>query len=301
MKRIVLLAICIVAAMQAQAQYMPGPSTATPSYQGLWWNSPAGSQSGWGINIAHQGRILFATWFTYDEDGSGMWLVVPDAEQVGTAGASPYGGTMTESMPTYTGAIYRTTGPAFDAQPFDPAKVGAQVLGIASFQFLDASDGTFTSTIGGAVQMHAITRQVFGPMPDCSLGGSPGSTPNFSDLWWRSPAGSESGWGVNLTQQGDTLFATWFTYDDSGKGLWLVMSNGVRTGPQSWSGTLYRTRGPAFDGTWDGSKVAASAEGTASFAFTDANDGTFTATVDGHTVSEPITRQVYSTPSTICR
>ena len=36
---------------------------------------------------------------------------------------------------------------------------------------------------------------------------------NYQDLWWAAPAGSEAGWGVNLTHQGDTIFATWFTYD----------------------------------------------------------------------------------------
>ncbi|MGC1818702.1 MAG: S8 family peptidase, partial [Casimicrobiaceae bacterium] len=39
---------------------------AAPNYQGLWWASPAGSESGWGINFAHQGDVIFATWFTYD-------------------------------------------------------------------------------------------------------------------------------------------------------------------------------------------------------------------------------------------
>src|SRR5262245_12357827 len=28
------------------------------SYQALWWASPAGSESGWGVNIAHQGDTL---------------------------------------------------------------------------------------------------------------------------------------------------------------------------------------------------------------------------------------------------
>src|SRR5439155_10606362 len=31
-----------------------GP-TATFNVQALWWRSPAGSESGWGINIVHQG------------------------------------------------------------------------------------------------------------------------------------------------------------------------------------------------------------------------------------------------------
>ena len=37
-----------------------------PNYQGIWWNSPATSEDGWGINFAHQGDTIFASWFTYD-------------------------------------------------------------------------------------------------------------------------------------------------------------------------------------------------------------------------------------------
>ncbi len=47
-----------------------------PNYQGLWWNAPAGSESGWGINFAHQGDTIFASWFTYDVNGHGWWLVM---------------------------------------------------------------------------------------------------------------------------------------------------------------------------------------------------------------------------------
>ena len=42
--------------------------------QGLWWADPAGSESGWGINFAHQGDVIFATWFTYDATGKAWWL-----------------------------------------------------------------------------------------------------------------------------------------------------------------------------------------------------------------------------------
>jgi hypothetical protein len=44
------------------------------SYQGLWWNAPAGSESGWGLSIAHQGDALFVVWFTYDVAGRAWWL-----------------------------------------------------------------------------------------------------------------------------------------------------------------------------------------------------------------------------------
>jgi hypothetical protein len=297
MKRLALYALCFASSLYASAQSV--------SYQGLWWNSPAGSQSGWGINIAHQGNILFATWFTYDQDGHGMWLVMPDAEYIASSdgGDGYYGGygMMMPTMPTYSGTIYRTTGPAFDAAPFDGTKVSAQAMGSGTFQFSGADLGTFVYTINGATRGLAITRQVFSTPPDCTMGGAPSSTPNFSDLWWHAPAGSESGWGVNLTQQGDILFATWFTYDATGRGMWLVMSNGARTGPQTWTGAIYRTSGPAFDGPWDNAKVTATQAGTATFAFSDATNGTFSATVDGRAISEPITRQVYSMPASVCR
>jgi hypothetical protein len=50
--------------------------TAAPNYEGLWWNAPGGSESGWGINFAHQGDVIFATWFTYDVNGKAMWLTM---------------------------------------------------------------------------------------------------------------------------------------------------------------------------------------------------------------------------------
>ncbi len=111
----------------------------------------------------------------------------------------------------------------------------------------------------------------------------------------------ESGWGVNLQQQGNIVFATWFTYDANGRGQWLVMTDGESTGSMTWTGALYRTVGPALGTAWDGNKVKLTPVGQATFAFSDASNGMFTATVDGMTISKPITRQVYQTPPTVCR
>ncbi len=56
----------VVAAWLAMASLLGSSPAlaAVTNYQGLWWNAPAGSESGWGINFAHQGDTLFATWFT---------------------------------------------------------------------------------------------------------------------------------------------------------------------------------------------------------------------------------------------
>jgi hypothetical protein len=266
----------------------PGPPPAPRDYEGLWWRSPAGSESGWGVNITHQGDILFATWFTYDTDGSGLWLVVPDAAKT--------------AADTYSGDLFRTTGPSFDSATFNPSAVASTKVGTATFAFSDADNGTFTYTVNGVTQSKPITRQVFSTVPTCAEGGTPASPPNFQDLWWRSPAGSESGWGVNIAHQGDILFVTWFTYDASGKGMWLVMSNGAKTGTNTYSGALFRTTGPAFSASpWDPSKVSATQVGTATFSFTDANNGTFSYTVGSVSQAKPITRQVFATPTTVCR
>ena len=51
---------------------MPSPSasatTTIPDYGDIWYNAPAESQSGWGVNIAQQGEILFVTLFVYGPD-----------------------------------------------------------------------------------------------------------------------------------------------------------------------------------------------------------------------------------------
>jgi len=125
---------------------------------------------------------------------------------------------------------------------------------------------------------------------------------NFQDLWWRSPAGFESGWGINLTHQGDIIFATWFTYGTDGKGMWIVMARGEKTGANTFAGKLYRTTGPAFSAVpFNPNLVVRNTVGDATFTFTDLNTGTFRYTVNGITQTKPIKRLGYGAPVTVCR
>jgi hypothetical protein len=116
------------------------------NYQDLWWAAPAGAESGWGINLAHQGNVIFATWFTYGSDGKPMW-VSATLPQTGKG--------------TYAGTIVRTTGPAFDAVPFDPAGVTVAKVGTMQLTFANGNQGTFDYTLDGVTQSKAITRQIF--------------------------------------------------------------------------------------------------------------------------------------------
>ena len=268
------------------AVLVPGSSVCPmlPTQTALWWN-PA--ESGWGVNLNHQGSTMFGTLFTYDQNRAPLWLVMS-------------GGTMQSDGVTYTGDLYRTTGPAFNAQPFTP--IGASNItrvGTMSVRFSDASVGTLTYSMNGVQVEKTIQRQVYGSRAANCLPGSDnraGST-NYQDLWWN-PA--ESGWGINVTHQDNILFATLFTYDSSGRDLWLVMSNGARQGDGSYSGELYRTTGPAFN-TTPFTGVNATSVGTMRLRFSDGNNGTLTYTYSGATVTKAIQRQVFSTPVSTCQ
>jgi hypothetical protein len=260
------------------------------NFQALWYKSPAESESGWGVNIAHQGDTFFVTWFTYDTDGSQMWLVGPAVRK--TTGN------------TYTGDLFRTTGPAFNAVPF--GAISFAQAGTVTFNFSDANNGTMSYTVGAVSQSKAITRQIFDVAPTCTAGGTPAATPNFSDLWYRSPAESESGWGLNIMQQGNILFVSWFTYDLAGRGMWVVGPRMVRSTGNTFVGDLFRTTGPAFSAQpWNPAGVTPIPFGNATISFTDSSNGTFNYNITGVTPNvqqtKNITRQSFGAPPTVCR
>jgi hypothetical protein len=153
--------------------------------------------------------------------------------------------------------------------------------------FSDANDGTFAYTVKGISQTKAITRQTFGPLPLCTFGAQVNLalTNDYQDLWWAAPAGSQAGWGINLAQEGDTIFVTWFTYDVDHTPMWMVATV-TKSGLSSYTGS---------PGGATGSTV-----GSVQFAFFDGDSGTFTYTVNGETQSRDITREVFTPPGTVC-
>ncbi len=269
-------------------KYNPSVTPLALNFQGLWWKSPAESESGWGINFAHQGDVIFASWFTYDATGKALWLVM-------TADKT--------AERTYTGTFFQTRGPAFNALPFSPSAVTANPVGSGTLTFSDAGSGSFAYTVNGISQTKAITRQVFGPLPVCTFGAQTNLAlaTNYQDLWWAAPAGVESGWGVNFTHQGDTIFATWFTYDLDGSPLWLSATV-TKTGTGIYAGPLYRTTGPPFSAVpFLPSNIGVTAVGTLTLTFANGNAATFAYTVNGVTQSKPIMRQVFRAPGTVCQ
>ena len=118
---------------------------------------------------------------------------------------------------------------------------------------------------------------------------------NYQDLWYNA---AESGWGIQIVQQEEVIFATWFIYDTAGKPIW-VASNGVAkvagTANPTYRGNIARATGTYFGApTWTTFlPVEAGPAGSTSvtFTFTDAKTGTLVYTIDGVTVTKQITRQ----------
>jgi hypothetical protein len=112
------------------------------SYQDLWWD-PA--DPGWGLGLAQQGDVLFATLFTFDAQGRDAWLVASSVtRQDGAA---------------FAGDLYRTSLAAAGSTK----GVKVATAGSIALAFADGEHATATFSIDGRSETHSLVRQVFGP------------------------------------------------------------------------------------------------------------------------------------------
>jgi hypothetical protein len=127
----------------------PPPPRPLTDYTGIWWNP---QESGWGLSI-HQSstNVIFGAWFVYNAAGQPEWYTLQ-------------GGQWTSST-TWTGTVYRTTGPFFAGPNYDPRLVLIQAAGTATLEFKQ-TPGTegiarFTYTVNNVAATKPIQRMVF--------------------------------------------------------------------------------------------------------------------------------------------
>ncbi|HTR58779.1 MAG TPA: hypothetical protein VMM27_11440 [Casimicrobiaceae bacterium] len=115
---------------------------------------------------------------------------------------------------------------------------------------------------------------------------------DYSDIWFL-PA--ESGWGVNLIQNEDVIFATFFVYGANNQPTWFVAVMN-RDGSGNFTGNLYTTVGSYYGGPWNPAANSETLAGTASFVPSDPYSGTLSySLINGPTVVKPIQRQTLRT------
>lgn len=110
---------------------------------------------------------------------------------------------------------------------------------------------------------------------------------NYQDMWWMP---SESGWGLMVLQQGDTISAVMFHYRSDGKPVWYLLSSAPRGTEEYFTGTLYEVTGPSLFGLFNPANVVPRNAGSMTLHFTDFNQATVSYTIDGSSASKPIER-----------
>jgi len=113
-----------------------------------------------------------------------------------------------------------------------------------------------------------------------------------SDLYIAT---NEDGWGVELFQRGDVVFATIFTYGANNQPIFYTatLSSGGNAGINAtWAGDLFVTQGPWFGAPFDRSKLSYRKVGTMTYV---AESGALTFTVDGVIVTKQINRLTFQT------
>lgn len=107
-----------------------------------------------------------------------------------------------------------------------------------------------------------------------------------ADLWWTT---SESGWGIQLSQQHETVFATMYVYGPDGSPDFYVAVLDPASAV-AWSGVVYRTSGPWFGGPFNPAAVTENVVGSMTFTLKSFYNAELAYTIDGTPVVKTVTR-----------
>lgn len=137
----------IGALLAAAAISLPFAAAAAPTtdFSDLWF-IPA--ESGWGANVIQQDDILFVTLFVYAANGQPTWYVASAVVRNGTTS-------------TFSGPLYRTTGPYFGAGSWPANSVQVTQVGTLTFSSTQGNAATLTYTVDGVPVAKSIVRQTW--------------------------------------------------------------------------------------------------------------------------------------------
>jgi hypothetical protein len=122
----------------------------------------------------------------------------------------------------------------------------------------------------------------------------------LQDLWWSGNA--ENGWGMSITQHGDTLFSVIYAYDSAGRPAWYAMPGGTwNASHTAYTGALYQPHGSPYF-SYDASRLSVGASlGTATLTFMDSSNATLEYDIGGASGRKSIVRQIYGAPDMMNR
>jgi len=283
MRRCLLILVALFAFFSNQARAQtPDPVNLTA----IWYETAA---PGYGVNVVHQGSILFLAWYTYGADGKLLWLLTAATRQ-------PDG--------SYSGQINTFNGRPFNQINGTQAWTATSVVGNSRVSLGTDGKLDFSYTVNNISQQKRLERLVFtANPPTCTFTTASriGAT-NYTDVWWNS---TESGWGLSMIHQGDLIFIAWYTYAADGKPMWIT-GLASRQANGSYTGSLNRpTAGTPFNQITNTAATTFPLPevGTFSLSFSNGENVSFNYTLDNIPQTRQLSRYVYvapGTPLTIC-
>ncbi|MBL8519579.1 MAG: DUF1800 domain-containing protein [Betaproteobacteria bacterium] len=259
--RLAAAALLVCASSIAHAQ--------TPALTGFWWKP---TESGWGVAVQQQGAITFAVWFTYDAQSVPTWY---------TLQCTFSGTTCTGTLSTATGTPYpNISGPA--GNTVTTAGTGTLTQTASNRLSLAYTVGNVTQTKTNLEPQNFVAAD---QVPVCTLQTPSGTNfraplTNYTDHWWGGA--SNSGWGLQISHQGNTVFFGWYTYGLNRNATWMTGQGTVdANNPRRITGTLYNVN-PGIPFSQIAGPVNASSVqsvGTFELQFADGERGTFFYTV----------------------
>ena len=233
---------------------------------GFWWKP---TESGWGLTIQQQGSSTFAVWFTYDTQGAATWYTLT-CNFVGSICAGDL----------YTGSgtpLLQITGSA----NLVATKVGTGVITTTAANRLSLgyTIGSVTQTKTNLEPQNFVAAE---QIPFCSLQVLSGIIPragltNYTDHWWGGT--NASGWGLQISHQGNQVFAGWYSYNAQGTATWLTaIGTQDVANDRHFTGSLYVVNPGIPFSTINGPVPQSSVipAGTFELNFSDGERGTFT-------------------------
>ena len=195
-------------------------SASAQSAQSLvgFWYKP--SESGWGLSIQQQGTSTFGVWFTYDLQGATTFNTV----QCTFAGNScagdvfTYTGTPLAQITTGANALGTKIGTGSIVVTSSNRLSLSYNIGIVQQTKSDLEPQNFVATdqVPVCILQIPLTSPVLPPGVDARS-----ILTNYTDHWWGGP--NASGWGVQISHQGNQVFAGWYSYSPAGKATWLTL------------------------------------------------------------------------------
>ncbi|MCL2308849.1 MAG: hypothetical protein FWC42_04430 [Proteobacteria bacterium] len=124
---------------------MPPSSSFGPTrqYTGQWIKANSDGQNdenNWGLtvlmNFPYDALYIFVPWYTYDSSGKASWYI--------------FQGNVWSANDVFSADVFRYTGPAWGAMPYDNSKITNTKVGTAKLTFTSATTAIFTYNVEGS-------------------------------------------------------------------------------------------------------------------------------------------------------